>query len=222
MFPGNFRFRGGKENFRVATASRKYPLQVEDVTFFVNPYALSQVSPVFEVMALDQGFVENKNLKACIEEESPEDIEIFLEAICPTYYGVYPDTVKEETFPILARLADKFLVDGLRCGCEEFILRCRLNKQSPNSLLRMLITCCSFNLKDRLKKLLLKHLLKVKDQNVVIDEDLKQHPIGELVCHELTGAAQDALQHCAHVVLIRYARKASILALITFTQKSKN
>lgn len=44
-------------------------------------------------MTLDENFVEKRNLKACLKDENPEDIETFLEAVCPTYYGVYPETV---------------------------------------------------------------------------------------------------------------------------------
>lgn len=175
----------GKENYRQESLFRKYPLQVGNVTFFVNPHVLSQASPVFEVMTLDEKFVENQNLKACLEDENPEDIEVLLEAVCPTYYGIYPETVTEKTFPILARLADKFLVDGLKCGCEEFILQCHFNRLSADTLLKMLIACCAFNFRNEFKKFLLWQLLKIRKQNFCIDDELKEFSVGQIVHREI-------------------------------------
>uniref|UniRef100_A0A915BZV5 BTB domain-containing protein n=2 Tax=Parascaris univalens TaxID=6257 RepID=A0A915BZV5_PARUN len=100
---------------------RRFKIEVDDAVFYVNPHVLAQASPVFEAMLMGSNFVERTKSSATLVGERADDIHLLLKAICPTFYALYPYPVNEKTFPTLARLADKFLISGLRNACEQLV-----------------------------------------------------------------------------------------------------
>uniref|UniRef100_A0A0M3I3H1 BTB domain-containing protein n=1 Tax=Ascaris lumbricoides TaxID=6252 RepID=A0A0M3I3H1_ASCLU len=126
---------------------RRFTIEVDDAVFYVNPHVLAQASPVFEAMLMGSNFVERTKSSATLVGETADDIHLLLKAICPTYYALYPYPVNEKTFPTLARLADKFLISGLRSACEQLILQPSIANCTVECLIRMLdsIRGCAYS-----------------------------------------------------------------------------
>ncbi|CAD6196973.1 unnamed protein product [Caenorhabditis auriculariae] len=125
-FRTQFHEPGGDRDFRVVFRSGE-----DVVEFFVDPQFMSRLSSFFR----DQI---NSNSPTEVEDVRPSDFHTFLEAVCPTLYGIRPVPITVSTVTSLIDMSNRFKCDSLLTACERFLIGLD-NSSLTGSLLLSLI-----------------------------------------------------------------------------------
>jgi len=117
--------------------------------FFVNPWIVGQMSPVLEMMFLNEKFIEARNGEVNLPAENPEDILQFLQATVP--HGCNPcRPISAATFPLLLHYAKIWLIEGLELQCRRFVRgEFRITATTLEESIGMLEAACDNKFNDK-------------------------------------------------------------------------
>ncbi|VDK75540.1 unnamed protein product [Litomosoides sigmodontis] len=139
--------------------SRYFSLEVGDVTFYVDPAEMSKKSAYFELLTTSHNFVEGIRGSGRLHDKSDE-IACMLQSTCPTVYNIYPRTIRVQSIPTLARLADKYDLKNLQLCCEYFAVKANFQKYGNNDLVKLLQTAIMYNYDSKLRENLINELMR--------------------------------------------------------------